>query len=125
VPPPAPLVIKLSARRQTTDKAVLDLGKISLTLATCTYIFIQLIRLSYDSGTETAREPRAEAVGEQGIIMILCSLIKKVTRLTTSLSQKILEVTRLTLVLRVLGPRKGVHGLQLYRMDHRDFGEWR
>ena len=28
--------------------------------------FIQLIRLSYDSGTETAREPRAEAAREQG-----------------------------------------------------------
>ena len=38
-PPPAPLVIKLSAQRQTIDKAVLDLGKISLTLATCTYMF--------------------------------------------------------------------------------------
>jgi len=28
--------------------------------------FIQLIRLSYDSGTETAGEPRAEAAREQG-----------------------------------------------------------
>jgi len=28
--------------------------------------FIQLFRLSYDSGTETAREPRAEAAGEHG-----------------------------------------------------------
>jgi len=28
--------------------------------------FVQLIRLSYDSGTETTREPRAEAAREQG-----------------------------------------------------------
>ena len=38
-PPPALLVIKLSAQRQTIDKAVPDLGKISFILATCTYIF--------------------------------------------------------------------------------------
>jgi len=38
-PPPAPLVIKLSAQRQTTDKAVPDLGKISSILATYTYIY--------------------------------------------------------------------------------------
>ena len=63
--PPAPLVIKLSAQKQTTDKAVLDLGKISFPLAACTYIFIHLIRLSYDSGTETVRGPRAKAAGEQ------------------------------------------------------------
>ena len=40
-PPPAPLVIKLSAARQTAGKA-------------------------YDSGTEAVRSPRAEAAGEQG-----------------------------------------------------------
>ena len=108
-PPPTPLVIKLSALRQTVDKAAPDLSKISSILAIYTYIyFIQLIRLSYDLGTETAREPRAEAVGEQGIIMILCSLIKRVTRLATSSSQKTLEMTRLTSVLWVLGPPKEV-----------------
>ena len=66
-PPPTPLVIKLLAPRQTVDKVVPDLSNISSILATDTYIyFIQLICLSYDSGTETARESRAEAVGEQG-----------------------------------------------------------
>jgi len=39
-PPPAPLVIRLSAQKQTIDKAVPDLGKINFILATCTYIFI-------------------------------------------------------------------------------------
>ena len=39
VPPPAPLVIKLSAQKQTTDKAVPGLGKTSFIFATCTYIF--------------------------------------------------------------------------------------
>ena len=59
LPPHVPLVIKLSAPRQTVDKATPDLSKISSVLATYTYIyFIQLIRLSYDSGIETAREPR-------------------------------------------------------------------
>ena len=42
--PPVPLIIKLSAPRQTVDKAAPDLSKISSILATCTYIFIQLIR---------------------------------------------------------------------------------
>ena len=37
--PPAPLVIRLSAQKQTIDKAFPDLGKISFTLVTCTYIF--------------------------------------------------------------------------------------
>jgi len=65
-PPPALLVVKLSALRQTIDKAIPDLSNISSILAIYTYIyFIQLIRLSYDSGTETARELRAEVVGEQ------------------------------------------------------------
>jgi len=67
VPPLASLVIKLSALRQTVDKVVPDLSKISSILAIYTYIyFMQLIRLSYDSRSETAREPRTEAVGEQG-----------------------------------------------------------
>ena len=40
VPPPlASLVIRLSAQKQTIDKAVPDLRKISFILATCTYIF--------------------------------------------------------------------------------------
>ena len=38
-PPPAPLVIRLSAQKQTTDTAVPGLGKISFPLAACTYIF--------------------------------------------------------------------------------------
>ena len=38
-PPPAPLVIRLSAQKQATNKAVPDLGKISFILVTCTYIF--------------------------------------------------------------------------------------
>ena len=33
------LVIKLSAQKQTTDKAVPGLGKTSFFFATCTYIF--------------------------------------------------------------------------------------
>ena len=39
-PPPTPLVIKLSASRQTVDKIVPDLSKISSILATYTYIHI-------------------------------------------------------------------------------------
>ena len=38
-PPPAPLVIRLSAQKQAIDKAVPDLGKISFILVTCIYIF--------------------------------------------------------------------------------------
>jgi len=63
-PPPAPLVIKLSAPRQIIDKAVHDLSKISSVLAAYTYIFHIAHCLFYDSGTETARDPRAEAAGE-------------------------------------------------------------
>jgi len=63
-PSPVPLVIKLSALRQTGGKAVHDLSKISSILATYTYIFHTAHCLFYDSGTETARDPRAEAVGE-------------------------------------------------------------
>ena len=57
-PPPAPLIIKLSAPRQTVGKAVYDLSKISSVLATYTYIFHSAHCLFYDSGTETARELR-------------------------------------------------------------------
>ena len=39
LPPLASLVIKLSASRQTVDKAAPDLNKISSILATYTYIF--------------------------------------------------------------------------------------
>ena len=39
VVPLAPLVIRLSAQKQTIDKAVPDLGKISFILAICIYIF--------------------------------------------------------------------------------------
>ena len=63
-PPHAPLVIRLSAQKQTIDKVVPDLGKISSFLQHVLIYFIQLICLSYDSGTETAREPRAEAARE-------------------------------------------------------------
>ena len=38
-PPPGPLVIKLSAQKQTTDKAVPGLGKTSFIFSTRTYIF--------------------------------------------------------------------------------------
>ena len=38
-PPPAPLIIKLSAQKQATDKAVPGQGKTSFIFATCTYIF--------------------------------------------------------------------------------------
>ena len=65
-PPPAPLVIRLSAPRQTVDKVVHDLSKTSHVLTTYIYIFHTAHCLSYDSGTKTARDPRAEAVGEQG-----------------------------------------------------------
>jgi len=59
----------------------------------------------------------------RGIIMIPCLLIRKVTKLATSSSQKIPEVTRLMSVIPVLGPLKRVQCPQLYRMDHRGFGE--
>ena len=65
-PPPTPLVIRLSAPRQTVGKAVPDLSKTSPVLAVYTYIFHTAHCLSNDSGTDTARDPRAEAVGEQG-----------------------------------------------------------
>ena len=57
--PPAPLVIKLSASRQTTGKAAPDPGKISSVL-----VFHITHYLLYDSGTEAVRSPRAEAAGE-------------------------------------------------------------
>ena len=38
-PPPAPLVIRLLAQKQTINKAVPDLVNISFILAICTYIF--------------------------------------------------------------------------------------
>ena len=107
-PSPVPLVIKLSALRQTGGKAVHDLSKISSILATYTYIFHIAHYLFYDSGTETARDPRAEAVGKREITMIPCSLIKKVTRLATSSPQKTLGVMWPTSVLRVLGPQMEV-----------------
>ena len=56
-PPPALLVIRLSAQKQTIDKVVPDLGKISFILATCNYIFHTAHLFIYDLGTETAREP--------------------------------------------------------------------
>ena len=65
-PPAAPLVIKLSAPRQIIGKAVPDLSKISSILAIYSYIFHTAHCLFYDSGTETARDLKAEAVGEQG-----------------------------------------------------------
>ena len=74
-----------------------------------------------ESRLQENREPRLQE--NRGIIMLSCLLIRKVTRLANSLSQKILEVTRLMLVLRVLGPRKRVQWPELYRMDHRGFGE--
>jgi len=38
-PPPAPLVIRLSAQKQAVDKAAPDLRKINSILATYTYLF--------------------------------------------------------------------------------------
>ena len=64
--------------------------------------------LLYDSGIEAVRSPRAEAAGEQGSIMIPCSLIEKVMKLAISPSRKSLEVMRLMKVLRVLGLQKEV-----------------
>ena len=109
LPPPAPLVIKLSAPRQTVDKAAPDLCKISSILATYTYIyFIQFIRLSYDSGTETARESRAEAIGEQGDYYDPLFTYKEGDEASYFIASEDSEVTRLTSVLRVLGPPKEV-----------------
>ena len=68
-PPLTPLVIRLSAPKQTIDKAVPDLSKASPVLATYSYIFRTAHCLFYDSGTETARDPRAEAVGEKGRLL--------------------------------------------------------
>ena len=65
-PPPAPLVIKLSAPRQTVGKVVPDLSKISSVLTTHTYIFHTTHCFFYDSGTETGKDPEVEAVGERG-----------------------------------------------------------
>ena len=53
-PPPAPLVIKLQAQKQTTNKAIPGLGRTSFIHFFDMYV--QLICLSYDSGTETAGE---------------------------------------------------------------------
>jgi len=65
-PPPAPLVIKLSAPRQTAGKAVPDPNKISSVLAIHSYIFHTTHCLFHDSGAEAVRDPRVEVSGEQG-----------------------------------------------------------
>ena len=59
-------MIKLSAPRQTADKAVPDPSKISSIPAIHSYIFHTAHCLLHDSGTEVVRDPRAEAAGEQG-----------------------------------------------------------
>ena len=59
-------MIKLSALRQTAGKAVPDPSKISSVLPIHSYIFQTAHCLLRDSGTEAVRDPRAEAVGEQG-----------------------------------------------------------
>ena len=65
-PPPAPLVIKLSAPGQTAGKAAPDLGMINSVLIIHSYIFYTAHCLLHDSGTEAVRSPRAEAVGRTG-----------------------------------------------------------
>ena len=65
-PPPAPLVIKLSAPRQTIGKAIPDPSKISSVLAIHFYIFHTAHCLLHDSRTEAVRDLGAEVAGEQG-----------------------------------------------------------
>ena len=67
------------------------------------------------------QEPRLQE--NRGIIMIPCLLIRKVTKLATSSSQKIPEVTRLMSVFRVWDLERESNDLELYRMDHRGFGK--
>jgi len=52
VPPLDPLIIKLSAPRQTAGIAILDLSKISSVLAIHSHIFHTAHCLLHDSGTE-------------------------------------------------------------------------
>ena len=109
LPPPVPLVIKLSAPRQTVDKAATDLSKISSVLVTYTYIFfMQLIRLSYDSGTKMTRDPRANTVGEQEDYYDPLFTYKEGDGASYFVVSETLKVMRPTLVLRVLGPQKEV-----------------
>jgi len=63
-PPPAPLVIKLSAPKQTTGKAIPDLSKISSILVIHSYVFHTAHYLLHDSGTEVVKDSRADAAGE-------------------------------------------------------------
>jgi len=108
-PPSAPLVIKLSAPRQTVGKVVHDLSKISSVLAIYTYIFfMQLIRLSYDSGTKMTRDPRANTVGEQEDYYDPLFTYKEGDGASYFVVSETLKVMRPTLVLRVLGPQKEV-----------------
>ena len=58
------------------------------------YVFQTAHYLLYDSETEAVKDPRAEAVGEQGSIMIPCLLIEKAMRLAIFPSQKSLVVMR-------------------------------
>jgi len=96
MPPLAPLVIKLSAPRQTVGKVVPDPSKISYVLTTYSYIFHTAHCLFHDSGTETVRDPRAEAVEEQGEYYDPLFTYREGDELATSPSQKNLEVMRPT-----------------------------
>ena len=62
VPPsPAPLVIKLSAQKQTTDKAVPSLGKTSFTHFSSIFFFDMYLYISYNSFVyPTIQEPRLQ-----------------------------------------------------------------
>ena len=64
--PLTPLVLKMSARRQTAGKAAPDPGMINSILIIHSFVFQTAHCLLYDSGTEAVRDPRAEAAGEQG-----------------------------------------------------------
>ena len=60
-PPPAPLVIKLSAQKQMTDKAVLGLGKTSFTHLPSLFFLDLCLYISYNSFVyPTIQEPRLQ-----------------------------------------------------------------
>ena len=93
-PPPAPLVIRLSAPRQTTSKAAPDPGKTSSVLIIQSYVFQTAHCLLYDLGTEAVRSPRAEAAGEQGEHYDPLFTHREGDEAAISPSRKSLEVTQ-------------------------------
>ena len=112
-PPPAPLVIRLLAQRRRLLIKLFPTWVRSVSFLRHVLIyFIQLICLSYDSGTETAREPRAEAVREQENAYDPLFTYKEGDEASYFVFLEDSRGDGLTSVLQVLGPRKGVPWLQ-------------